>query len=888
MDLFGESNNDGALTADGFKVNEEYAARFTHNRRRAELHALQEKYGDGVAGPDDGGDDTDSSDDETEDEDGEQVTADVDAALLRTLARIRNRDQSIYDSSKRIFDSEHERVLATAPGKAPQQASKDKAGKQKRVTLQDYQRQRVQDLIKTSADPARALADATTNPARQAYLDDNANDTPITHVQEQDELRKQVTAAFHDADLQGDQDNEDDFFQPRAPEGSDGEDDADAGGDGAGAYRKYLLAALEGDAAQLQVKTEPTKEKGKKRKRATKEETDEEFLMNYVLNRGWVDTHSASPAVPKAASRSTKAEKPGAAADASQLAYGRDWDAEAAELESEDSFDSRAEAFETAYNFRFESIADGSAPATVQSFARPSQIKESVRREDESRKKKREERKERKEREKGVKMAELDRFRELQREEVRERVKRILKEAGADEEDKFAHLDLDGDFDPNAHDQAMSTAFDQRYYATGEGAPEGAEDYDDDPAEEDADGKPVWDDDIDIDDILGQQEDEEEDAPGAKDKKKKKKDKKKLKNQQKALEKQRAADGSDDDDVDADEDVKMAGVGSFPSSSKLKLEEIDEEALKGLSKEERARKAKEMEDQLDELDYEDMIGDMPTRFKYASVPKINYGLTPVEILMADDKDLNEFMGMKMLQPYRKGGSGSQAQYRRPADLGKRLWEFRSKLAKKAQKMGGAGVGGVVATGSNGEPQKSKRKGKKERLKRKALEGQEEGGKVGREEGQDSGPPQGRFLKHSKLVKMAKAQQGTKFRMTLALPVGAVMNCADNSGAKNLYVIAVQGIGARLNRLPAAAAGDMVVASVKKGKPELRKKVMPAVVIRQRKPWRRRDGVFLYFEDNAGVIVNPKGEMKGSAITGPVAKECADLWPRIASNSSVVV
>lgn len=38
--------------------------------------------------------------------------------------------------------------------------------------------------------------------------------------------------------------------------------------------------------------------------------------------------------------------------------------------------------------------------------------------------------------------------------------------------------------------------------------------------------------------------------------------------------------------------------------------------------------------------------------------------------------------------------------------------------------------------------------------------------------------------------------------------------------------------------------------------------MPAVVVRQRKPWRRKDGVFIYFEDNAGVIVNPKGEMKG--------------------------
>ena len=110
-----------------------------------------------------------------------------------------------------------------------------------------------------------------------------------------------------------------------------------------------------------------------------------------------------------------------------------------------------------------------------------------------------------------------------------------------------------------------------------------------------------------------------------------------------------------------------------------------------------------------------------------------------------------------------------------------------------------------------------------------------------------------------------------------------MNCADNSGAKSelptlqqpihklmsdLYVIAVVGFGARLSRLPAAAAGDMVMASVKKGKPELRKKVMPAVICRQRKPWRRRDGVFLYFEDNAGVIVNAKGEMKGSAINGP--------------------
>eukprot|EP01101_Sappina_pedata_P002210 TRINITY_DN12464_c1_g1_i1.p1 TRINITY_DN12464_c1_g1~~TRINITY_DN12464_c1_g1_i1.p1 ORF type:complete len:143 (-),score=82.63 TRINITY_DN12464_c1_g1_i1:144-572(-) len=130
--------------------------------------------------------------------------------------------------------------------------------------------------------------------------------------------------------------------------------------------------------------------------------------------------------------------------------------------------------------------------------------------------------------------------------------------------------------------------------------------------------------------------------------------------------------------------------------------------------------------------------------------------------------------------------------------------------------------------------------------------------------------------------------GQKLKMSLGLPVGAVMNCADNTGAKNLYVIAVKGYKGRLNRLPAAGVGDMIIATVKKGKPEYRKKVTAAVVVRQRKPWRRKDGVFLYFEDNAGVIVNPKGEMKGSAITGPVGKECAELWPKIASNSGTIV
>merc|ERR1719215_2417336 len=131
------------------------------------------------------------------------------------------------------------------------------------------------------------------------------------------------------------------------------------------------------------------------------------------------------------------------------------------------------------------------------------------------------------------------------------------------------------------------------------------------------------------------------------------------------------------------------------------------------------------------------------------------------------------------------------------------------------------------------------------------------------------------------------RNGIKLKITNSLPVASVMNCADNTGAKNLYMLACTMTGARLNRYPAGSVGDLFLASVKKGKPELRKKVMPAVIVRQRKSIRRREGYFLYFEDNAAVIVNNNGEMKGQNVTGPVAKECAELWPRIASHAGSI-
>ncbi|RLF25082.1 MAG: 50S ribosomal protein L14 [Thermoprotei archaeon] len=134
--------------------------------------------------------------------------------------------------------------------------------------------------------------------------------------------------------------------------------------------------------------------------------------------------------------------------------------------------------------------------------------------------------------------------------------------------------------------------------------------------------------------------------------------------------------------------------------------------------------------------------------------------------------------------------------------------------------------------------------------------------------------------------------GVSYRLSLTpgIFIGSYVPCADNSGAKLVRVIGVVGSHAktRLRRIPGAAVGDMVVVSVREGKPELRKQKLRAIVIRQRRPYRRPDGTWICFEDNAVVIVSPEGDPKGTEIRGPVAKEAAERWPRIAGLATMIV
>jgi large subunit ribosomal protein L14 len=101
-----------------------------------------------------------------------------------------------------------------------------------------------------------------------------------------------------------------------------------------------------------------------------------------------------------------------------------------------------------------------------------------------------------------------------------------------------------------------------------------------------------------------------------------------------------------------------------------------------------------------------------------------------------------------------------------------------------------------------------------------------------------------------------------------------MNVADNSGAKEVLVIRV--LGGTKRRY--ASVGDQVIVTVKKALPQAGVKkgiVSRAVVVRTKKPLRRKDGSYIRFDDNACVLLNASDEPRGSRIFGPVARELRD-------------
>ncbi len=131
-------------------------------------------------------------------------------------------------------------------------------------------------------------------------------------------------------------------------------------------------------------------------------------------------------------------------------------------------------------------------------------------------------------------------------------------------------------------------------------------------------------------------------------------------------------------------------------------------------------------------------------------------------------------------------------------------------------------------------------------------------------------------------------KGLAGRQTRGIQTGTRLDVVDNSGARTIEVIAVPGYKGVARRYPSAGVGDLVMGTVRRGTPQMRRQIVHAVIIRQKRPMRRADGTMVFFEDNAAVVTTETGETKGTDIKGPVAKEAAERWPRVAATASTIL
>ncbi|MBT3416468.1 50S ribosomal protein L14 [Candidatus Woesearchaeota archaeon] len=126
-------------------------------------------------------------------------------------------------------------------------------------------------------------------------------------------------------------------------------------------------------------------------------------------------------------------------------------------------------------------------------------------------------------------------------------------------------------------------------------------------------------------------------------------------------------------------------------------------------------------------------------------------------------------------------------------------------------------------------------------------------------------------------------------ITKTIVRGSKIDVCDNSGAKKAYLVSVKGSKTRKGRFPTAGVGDLLKVSIVQGNQEMRKQLVPAVLVRQRKEYMRPDGTRIKFEDNAVIICkDEKGNPKGTIFKGPIAKEATERWPAIGKVAKIIV
>ncbi|KAJ1733373.1 Ribosome biogenesis protein Kri1 [Coemansia biformis] len=554
----GSSNKSSASSIDITKIDKKRLLRADERRRRADdEYGKIEDYlssSDSAPGSSDGENSSDgessSESDGDEDENGDLISPEIDAQIMKALVALQSKDKSVYDPKVNFFSED---AIKKSQGAWKAKHSTAQKRELKGMTLADYQH-------KVNVEHG-GLVDEDEELRKAVPV--------MTHVQEQEALRNAFKTAAVSVPGDGSDDDGDDsdggglLVKKEKSEQEAAKEDAE--------YRKFLLESMGGDMADRGAfanwaSAEPD---GDGAAGSSAANADQAFLMNYILNRGWVN-RDVGPSV-----------------DELEAKAAVDMEEDAEEL-------TRAEDFETTHNLRVGE--DGN----VQIKRYPRDVEGSMRRKDDRRKLARERAKERKEEMKRQKTEELKRLKNQKKREILEKLKEIQNITG-NTTVGFDALDLDGDFDPKKFASQMEQLL------------EGGTSYD-------PKVKPEWDDDIDISDIVA----DADDSVGKKGKKSKK-DK-----------------GVGDDDFIMDADYLEGGSRST----------VNTEALDATTAELQDKVSGYM-DKHYQLGYEDVIAnDLPTRFKYVKVAAVDYGLTPAEILLADDKMLNEHASVKRLAAYR--------------------------------------------------------------------------------------------------------------------------------------------------------------------------------------------------------------------------------------------
>ncbi|KAI9013392.1 KRI1-like family C-terminal-domain-containing protein [Phycomyces nitens] len=488
--------------------------------------------------------DSDESDesDEEEDENAALLTPALDSQIFRTIAAIQKKDPRVYDSSAKFF----EQAQIDKANKEWEQQQKELKNAAKKVTLKDYERE---TLLKHGG-----YYD------EQERIDDEDAPKHLTHNEEQAQIKEAFKMAADDDDDEEEEDEEDKGGFLMKKEKSKEEQEAEEE-----EYKNFLLQNMASDEASSEVFKEWNNYKNNPNMNK-----DDAFLIDYVLNRGWVEKkHGRQPT------------------------YEEDPIPELDDKEADEEYLDQVDRFESKYNFRFEE------EGALQIIGHSRNVEGTLRRKESKRKRERERKKAKKEAEKLGKINELKQLKNQKIKEIQARLEEIRKITGNDDLD-LEKIDMEGDFDPDAWDAQMNNVFNEDYY-------EGEDNE-----------KPVWDDD------LGEEFNAEQAA------------------------------NNDDADLMMDADYLPDGPSYKKESKKRKHQETTEEEEEGLParKRQAQEEYKRLMEEYESLGFEDVIGDLPTRFKYTHTEPEDFGLTAEEILLADDAELNKYVGLKALAPYR--------------------------------------------------------------------------------------------------------------------------------------------------------------------------------------------------------------------------------------------